>query len=409
VNIIFYLILGILIISFILERILDALNIKYIKPGLPSILKGRYNEEEYSRSQVYEREKSRFGLISSTYSFIIIISFLVLGGFGWLNDIVLSISGSAILQALLFFGIIGFAFDILGIPFEIYATFVIEEKYGFNKTTPRTYVLDKIKSWLLTAIIGGGLLALIVWFYQLTGSFFWIIAWAAISLFTIFMSMFYSDLIVPLFNKQSPLREGEVKTLIEDFAGKNGFSLKGLYEIDGSKRSTKSNAYFTGLGRKKRIVLYDTLINDLSPKEILAVLAHEIGHYKRKHLIIATAIGIIQTGVLLFILSFFLESSIFAEALGADEPAFHLSVIVFGILYSPISMILGLLFNHLSRRNEYQADEYAAERELGPDLGNALISMSEKHLSNLTPHPFFVFVNYSHPTLLQRLDKLGFK
>ena len=408
-NTIFILILIILILTFLLERILDVLNLRYLKPNLPKAVEGRYDKDKYARSQIYEREKTRFSLIISSFSFILIFVFFITGGFAWVNGLVISASASAVIQALLFFGLIGLASDILGIPFEWYSTFVIEEKYNFNKTSPKTFIFDKVKSWFITALIRGGILALLVWLYKVTGSWFWLIAWGAITLFSVFFGLFYSDLIVPLFNKQTPLREGELKNAINDFASQNGFALKGLFEIDGSKRSTKGNAYFTGFGKKKRIVLYDTLIDDLSVSETLAVLAHEIGHYKKKHIIYGLIIGTIQTGILLFILSFFLESTEFAIALGAELPAFHLSVLVFGILYSPISMILGLLMNQLSRRNEYQADKYAADRGLGEDLANGLIKMSQKHLSNLTPHPAYVFVHFSHPTLLQRLNKLGIR
>ena len=405
-NIIFYIIIIILVLSFVLERILDALNLKSLTPELPDIVADRYDKKKYAQSQIYEKERSKFGFLVSSFNFILILILIISGGFGWLNDVVIGISNSAILQALLFFFILGFVFDLIGIPFEWYSTFVIEEKFGFNKTTPRTFILDKLKAWLLTAIIGGGIIALLVWLYEKTGSWFWLLAWGTITVFTIFMSLFYSDLIVPLFNKQKPLKEGDLRTTINKFASKADFSLKEIYEIDGSKRSTKANAYFTGLGRKKRIVLYDTLINDLSVNEIVAVLAHEIGHNKKKHVIIGLILGIIQTGILLFLLSFFLDNQIFAEALGAEQPAFHLSVVVFGILFTPISMIIGLFMNHLSRHNEYQADAFVISHGLADGLAGGLLKLSEKNLSNLTPHPAYVFVHYSHPTLLQRLEKL---
>ncbi len=408
-NSIFYLILIILVSSFVIERILDALNLRSLKPELPLLVAERYDKEKYAQSQLYKKETSKFGLLVSGFHFVLIMVFIISGGFGWLNDLVAGISKSEIIQALLFFGIFGFFFDILGIPFDLYSTFVIEEKFGFNKTTPRTFVLDKLKGWLITAIIGGGILALLVWIYEKTGSWFWLIAWGAVTLFTVFMSLFYSDLIVPLFNKQKPLGEGDLRAAIKDFAMKTGFSIKEIFEIDGSKRSTKANAYFTGLGRKKRIVLYDTLINDLAINEIVAVLAHEIGHNKKKHVTIGLILGIIQTGILLFLLSFFLENQNFAEALGANQAAFHLSVLVFGILFTPLSMIIGLFMNQLSRRNEYQADAFASNKGMAEGLASGLIKLSEKNLSNLTPHPAYVFVHYSHPTLLQRLEKLKSK
>jgi STE24 endopeptidase len=299
-----------------------------------------------------------------------------------------------------------FLFDLLNTPFEIYDTFVIEEKFGFNKTTVRTFILDKIKGWLLSAIIGGGLMAVIIWFYLKTTDDFWLYAWALISAFSIFMSMFYSNLIVPLFNKQTPLEEGELRDEITEFSKKAGFRLKNIYVIDGSKRSTKANAYFTGLGYKKRIVLFDTLIQDLKKNEIVAVLAHEIGHYKKKHTLTGLIISFIHTGLILFVLSLFIGSPVLSEALGTGQPSFHIGLIAFGVLYSPISTILGLGMNEMSRRHEYQADRYAGERYEPGSLIAALKRLSGKNLSNLTPHPLYVFFHYSHPTLLQRIRAL---
>ncbi|MFW6246036.1 MAG: M48 family metallopeptidase, partial [Tangfeifania sp.] len=299
-----------------------------------------------------------------------------------------------------------FASDILNLPFSIYDTFVIEEKYGFNKTTPKTFVFDKIKGWLLGAIIGGGLLALIIFIYQKTQDMFWIYAWLVVAVFSIFMSMFYSNLIVPLFNKQTPLEEGELRTAIENFAEKVGFKLDNIFVIDGSKRSAKANAYFTGLGPKKRIVLYDTLIDDMKTDELVAVLAHEIGHYKKNHIIQGLIISLVQTGIVLFIFSLLIDSPHLSRALGVEEPNFHIGLIAFGILYSPVSFVLGIFMNKLSRKNEYQADAFAAENYKPEALASALKKLSVKNLSNLTPHPKYVFFNYSHPPLLERLRYL---
>jgi STE24 endopeptidase len=284
--------------------------------------------------------------------------------------------------------------------------FHIEEKYGFNKTTPKLFVFDKLKGWLLTIILGGGLMALFFWFYQVFGSLFWLYAWGVMVFFMVFMAMFYSNLIVPLFNKQTPLEDGELREAIQAFSDKAGFKLKNIYVIDGSKRSTKANAYFTGLGSKKRIVLYDTLIKQLSVNEIVAVLAHEIGHYKKKHSIQGIALSVIQTGLMLFILSLFISNTNFSKALGVELPGIHIGLIAFGILFSPISTILGIGMNILSRRNEYQADAYAASFGLADDLIGGLKKLTKNNLSNLTPHPAYVFFHYSHPTLLQRMRKI---
>ncbi|MDP3434258.1 MAG: M48 family metallopeptidase, partial [Bacteroidota bacterium] len=304
-QILFYIIIGLVVADFIFERILEYLNSTRWSDRLPEEVKGIYDEEKYGKQQAYEKVNFRFSIISSSFSFVLLLLMFLFSGFAWLNSVALSISANSILTALVFFGILMFVSDILTTPFSVYDTFVIEEKFGFNKTTPKTFVLDKLKGWLLGAVIGGGLLALIIYIYQLTTSNFWIYAWMVISAFSIFMVLFYSNLIVPLFNKQTPLPEGELKSAIEKFSDKVGFKLDNIYVIDGSKRSTRANAYFTGLGAKKRIVLYDTLINDLTTNELVAVLAHEIGHYKKHHVIWSLLLGILQTGIVLFIFSLF--------------------------------------------------------------------------------------------------------
>lgn len=405
-NTVFYIIIGILIAGFILERWLDYLNLKNTKDELPEELKDVYDTKRYKESQAYKRTNTRFSFLTSSFNLIVLLLMFFLGGFAWVNDMAYSVSENYIVIALVFFGILMFASDILNTPFDLYDTFVIEEKYGFNKTTPKTYFLDKIKGWLLGAILGGGIFAIIIWFYQLTGKNFWIWAWLLSSVFMIFMTMFYSNIIVPLFNKQRPLEEGELRTAIENFADKADFNLTNIYVIDGSKRSTKANAYFSGLGSKKRIVLYDTLIEDLSTEEIVAVLAHEIGHFKKKHTLTGTVISILQTGLTLFIFSLFLNNPALSEALGVQVPNFHLSLIAFGILYTPITIILGLFVNLFSRKNEYEADRFAASKYSAEPLINALKKLSSKNLGNLTPHPLYVVFHYSHPPLLQRVRAL---
>ena len=405
----FHIIVGLVIADFIFERMLEYLNSTQWSDQLPEEVKGIYDEEKYRQQQAYEKVNFRFSAVSSTFSFILLLLMFLFSGFAWVNDLALSVSANAILSALVFFGILMLASDLLTTPFSVYDTFVIEEKFGFNKTTVKTFILDKVKGWLLGAIIGGGLLALIIDIYQLTTANFWIYAWVVISVFSIFMVLFYSNLIVPLFNKQTPLPEGELKTAIEKFASKVGFKLDNIYVIDGSKRSTKANAYFTGLGAKKRIVLYDTLINDLTTNELVAVLAHEIGHYKKHHVLWSLLLGILQTGIVLFIFSLFVGSPELSAALGVAEPSFHIGLIAFGVLYSPISMVTGLAMNIFSRKNEYQADAFAANFFDKKELASALKKLSVKNLSNLRPHPAYVFFHYSHPTLLQRLKALKTK
>jgi len=409
INTVFIAIVVILVADFALERYLDYLNSRHRTTQLPDELKDVFDAEQYRKQQEYKKVNDRFSLLTSSFSFLVILLMLFLGGFSLVDGWARGITSQPVLIVLVFFAILGLGADLMGTPFSLYDIFVIEERFGFNKTTPRIFVMDKLKGWLLGATIGGGLLALIVWFYRVTGSLFWLYAWILATVFSVFMAMFYSSFIVPLFNKQTPLEEGELRQAISAFSEKVGFRLNNIFVIDGSKRSTKANAYFTGLGPKKRIVLYDTLIKELSTKEIVAVLAHEIGHYKKKHTLTGMIAGIIQTGITLFILSLFIGNPALSAALGSDQPSFHMGLIAFGILYSPISLLVGLLMNCVSRRNEYAADRYVKENYEAGELSGALKKLSSKNLSNLTPHPVYVFFHYSHPTLLQRVRALGSK
>jgi STE24 endopeptidase len=298
------------------------------------------------------------------------------------------------------------ASDIIGTPFSYYKTFVIEEEFGFNKTTKSTFFLDKLKGLLMTALIGGGLLALIIWFYQITKEQFWLYAWGLITVFTVFMNMFYSRLIVPIFNKQTPLENGDLRTKIANYAESVGFNLSKIFVIDGSKRSTKANAYFSGFGKEKRVTLYDTLINDLNEDEVVAVLAHEVGHYKRNHIIINLVSSILLTGFTLWLLSIFISNPLLSQAIGVETQSFHVGLITFGLLYSPISEVTGLIMNYVSRQFEYQADDYAKTTYKSEPLISSLKKLSKNSLSNLTPHKSYVFVHYSHPTLIQRIRNL---
>jgi STE24 endopeptidase len=406
-ELIFWIIFSVVVFDYVFEQCLEYLNTIQWSNSLPKQLKGIYNGHEYRKSQLYRRANYRLGMITSALSFAAIVAMLLLDGFACVDSLAAHITEHYILSALVFFLIIGFANDLISTPFDVYDTFYIEERFGFNKTSKLTYVFDKVKGWLLAAILGGGMLALIMWLWSFAGSWFWLIAWGVVSGISVFFAMFYSSIIVPLFNKQTPLEDGELKQEIEIFASKAGFKLNNIFVIDGSKRSTKANAYFTGLGTKKRIVLYDTLINDLSTPEIVAVLAHEVGHYKKKHIISGLLAGILQTGLMLYVFSLLVSSPALSGALGVDEPKFHIGLIAFGILYSPLSFILGIGMNVLSRKNEYEADNYAANYGFGKHLASALKKLSVKNLSNLTPHKWYVFFHYSHPTLLQRLGNLN--
>ncbi|WP_346863769.1 M48 family metallopeptidase [uncultured Draconibacterium sp.] len=405
-EILFWIIIGILVLDFLFEKYLDYLNTTRWSTVIPDEVKGIYDEEKYKKQQAYQKENHRFGILTSSFSVLVTLAMFALYGFALVDGWAWSFTGNAILAALIFFGILLFASDVINTPFAVYDTFKIEEKYGFNKTTPKLFILDKIKGWLVGALIGGGLLALIIFIYQKTGNMFWLYAWIVVSAFSVFMAMFYSNLIVPLFNKQTPLEEGELRDAISAFSKKVGFKLDTIFVIDGSKRSTKANAYFTGLGAKKRIVLYDTLINDLNTSELVAVLAHEIGHNKKKHVVQSLLIGLVQTGVVLFIFGLLINNPDLSKALGVDSPNFHIGLVAFGGLYSPVSFFLDIFMNILSRKNEYQADRFAAENYQPEALASALKKLSVNNLSNLTPHPTYVFFHYSHPTLLQRLAYL---
>jgi STE24 endopeptidase len=407
VDILYYSILFVLIADFIFERWLDYLSTSNWSAELPPELLGIYNEEKYQKSQEYEKATYRFTVVTASLGFIFFLLIFGTGGFGWLDGIIRMRVTNPIFIALLFFAILGIVTEIGSLPFSWYDTFVIEAKFGFNKTTRRVFFLDQIKSLIIGAIIGGIILCLIVWIYLIAGVFFWVYSLFVIAVFSVFMLLFYSSIIVPLFNKQTPLVDGDLKNAIRAFSHKAGFMLDNVYVIDGSKRSSKANAYFTGLGRKKRIVLYDTLISELDTEEIVAVLAHEIGHYKKHHVLTGLFFSLMTTAVMLYIFSLVSSYPPFTQVLGSTIPSFHLAIISFGILYTPLSLVFGFGQHYISRKNEYQADRYAAEMYNGAFLASALKKLSVNNLSNLTPHPLYVFFHYSHPTLLKRLKRLA--
>ena len=373
---------------------------------LPERLKGICDEEAYRKTQLYQKDNNRLSTWSSVLNLAVILIMIIAGGFALVDNLARSLSANLVIIALAFFGVIGFVSDIINIPFGYYDTFVIEKKYGFNTTTLGTFITDHLKSWFIALMVGVPVLGLITWFYYKTGRNFWLYAWGLITVFSVFINLFYSELIVPLFNKQVPLPDGSLRNQIETFSQKTGFKLRNIYVIDGSKRSTKANAYFSGFGPKKRIVLYDTLQKELSEEEIVAVLAHEIGHYKKKHVLLNLIFSVFTTGLMLFLLSVVVNNPSLSKALGSENASFHMGLIVFGILYSPLSLIIGLLTNWVSRKNEFAADNYVREKFKPELLATAIIKLSIKNLSNMMPHPAYVFFHYSHPPLLQRLEKL---
>ena len=402
----FAIILTVIVFNFILERFLDYLNDKNRSSELPKELEGIYDKEKYKKSQDYQKEKSRISFIGSFFSLGLVMSMLLLDGFAWLDSFVQSRTDTPILSSILFFAIIAIVSDVISLPFSIYNTFKIEEKYGFNKTTVPLFIIDKIKGYLLGALLGGTILYFLIQFYESAPDQFWLYAWLLIVAFMLLMNMFYTSLIMPLFNKLTPLPEGDLKNEVNKYAEKTGYDLSQVYVIDGSKRSNKANAFFSGFGSRKKVVLYDTLIKNHTTEELVAVLAHEVGHYKKKHIIQSLIMGILQTGIMLFVLQLFLKDAELAKALGVNQPSFHIGIVAFSFIFSPISQLTGIFSNIISRKNEYEADAYAKKTYDGKPLQDALKKLSVDNLSNLQPHPWYEFFYYSHPTLLKRLKAL---
>jgi STE24 endopeptidase len=405
-EIIFILLVGIIIFNFIKDFFLDYLNSKNFNNKIPEIISDVYDSEKYLKSQEYKKTQYRFSKYSKIFSLLIILSFFYFDGFIIVDSFSRNLFKSEILISLTFFGTIFFGNELLSLPFSIFFTFFIEEKFGFNKTSIQTYISDKLKSWILTILFGGGVLSFIIFQEQIIGENFWIVAWIFITGITIVINGFYAQIIVPLFNKQKKLENGELRSEIEKYSCKVGFDLSNIFIIDGSKRSSKANAYFSGFGKQKRVTLFDTLIEKLNKKQIVAVIAHEIGHYKKNHIIFNLFFSIIQTGIMLYILSLFIYMPIFSNALGIENHSFHIGLITFSILFTPISEISSLIFNLFSRKFEYEADEFAKNTYNGEYLIEALKILSKDSLSNLTPHPKYVWWHYSHPTLFQRVIRL---
>ncbi len=403
----FNILITILLIKFVIDSVLNHLNAKHFDDALPNDVSDVYEINEYRQSQSYKKTNHNFSKITSLFSLITTLLFFFLNGFSIVDEIARGFSNNIIIITLIFFGIIIIGSDIISIPFSLYKTFVIEEKFGFNKSTKKLFFLDKIKGLLMTIILGGSILSIITWFYEFTGNYFWIYTWLLITTFSVFLNMFYSKLIVPLFNEQTILEEGDLKNEIVKYVNSVGFKANNIYVLNGSKRSTKANAYFSGFGNQKRITLYDTLINDLENNEIVAVLAHEVGHYKRKHILYNLTSSIILTGFALFVLSLFIKTPLLSLALGVSHPSFHIGLIAFGILYSPVSQILGVFMNYMSRKFEYQADNYAKNTFSASPLISSLKKLSKNSLSNLTPHYLYVFFHFSHPTLIDRIKNLN--
>lgn len=402
-----YLIIGLVIFNYLFSTVLDFINGRNWRTEIPPVMKDFYHEDKYLKAKNYSKEKGKVSLISSTLSTLITLLFLVFDGYGWLDNFISLYYDIPFLKSGIFFLALFILSDFISIPFSCYNTFVIEEKYGFNKTTVKTFVLDKIKGYLLTLIIGGVLLFGAIYIVSLLENGFWLWLWLSLSVIMLLVNMFYADLIVPIFNKLTPLENGSLREKIESYTNKVGYSLKNIYIIDGSKRSSKANAFFSGLGPRKTIALYDTLVEKHTEEELVAVLAHEVGHYKKKHVFTSLFLTIFQLGLMCFLLETCLKVGEISQALGGKEMVFHLGLVAFGILYSPVGTILSILMNINSRKNEFEADHYAKTTYSGVALELALKKLSVDSLSNLYPHPFYTFIHYSHPPLLKRLSALN--
>ena len=401
------LIIGLVIFNYLFSTVLDYINGKNWKTEVPPVMKDFYDEDKYLKAKNYSKEKGKVSLISSTLSTLITLLFLIFEGYGWLDNFISLYYDIPFLKSGIFFLVLFILSDFISIPFSCYNTFVIEEKYGFNKTTVKTFVLDKIKGYLLTIIVGGILLFGAIYIVSLLENSFWFWLWLSLSFIMLIVNMFYADLLVPIFNKLTPLEAGSLRDKIESYTKKVGYSLKNIYIIDGSKRSTKANAFFSGLGPRKTIALYDTLVEKHTEEELVAVLAHEVGHYKKKHVFTSLFLTISQLGLMCFLLETCLKVGEISQALGGKEMVFHLGLVAFGILYSPIGTILSILMNINSRKNEFEADYYAKTTYNGAALELALKKLSVDSLSNLYPHPLYTFIHYSHPPLLKRLSALN--
>lgn len=396
-----------LLVDLIVHGAADYLNLKKLRAELPPDFKGLYGARRYRRSQEYLKVNTRFGWIVSLYSLVITLAFWFGRGFPLLDNWVRSLGHGPVVNGLIFMGVLLLAKHILELPFDIYATFVIEARFGFNKTTWKTYVADMVKGLGLMVVIGGPLLAAVLAFFEYAGPYAWVWCWAAVTLFSLVMQYVAPTWIMPLFNKFEPLEEGELKSAILDYAQSIHFPLENVFIMDGSKRSAKSNAFFTGFGKHKRVVLFDTLVEQHTTAELVAVLAHEMGHYKKRHIQINLILGILQMGVMFWLLSQFLTVQALFDAFYMEHQSVYAGLIFFGMLYSALDFILGFFLQMMSRQHEFQADRFAAQTTKDPvSLADALKKLSVHNLSNLRPHPFYVWLNYSHPPILERLKAL---
>ena len=393
--------------GFLFSVTIDLFNLKNLKTEVPSEFKDLYDQEKYKKSQEYLRENTKIGFAQGFISTTLLILFIYFEGFNHLDIFVRKLTDNYIEQGLLYIGILSLLSMMISLPFQYHDTFVIEEKYGFNKTTRKTFIIDLLKGLSLGLIVGGLVLTSLLWFFENFENA-WFYAFIFIVGFQLFMMFIAPVTIMPLFNKFEPLEDGELKTEIENFAKKENFKLSGLFKMDGSKRSTKANAYFTGFGKYRRIVLFDTLIQKHTKEELIAVLAHEIGHYKEKHIFRQLFVSILSTGLTFYIFSLFMKNTEIFNAFRMENISVYASFVFFGIFYSPVSTLVSLYSLYLSRKYEFEADSYAARTYKNPKaLSEALKKLSVDTLSNLNPHPLKVFFEYTHPPVIERIKALN--
>jgi STE24 endopeptidase len=396
-----------LVITFLVTLVSELLNLKAADAEVPAEFKGVFDEAASRKSREYLRASTILSLISSAIDLFVLLLFWFSGGFNLLDQFLRGYGYNSIITGVIYIGVLLLTQSLIGLPFTIYKTFVIEEKFGFNKTTPSVFVSDILKSLLLAIVLGTPLLAGVLWFFEKTGSLGWLWAWGGVTVISLLLQYVAPTWIMPLFNKFVPLEEGELKRAIMQYAKKVDFPLAGIYVIDGSRRSARANAFFTGFGKRKRIALFDTLVSGHSIDELVAVLAHEIGHFKKKHIIISMVLSIINLGALFFLLSLFMNNRQLFDAFFMTNLSVYGSLIFFMLLYTPVELILSVFLQVLSRKHEYEADHYAVSTfENGAALGDALRTLSRSNLSNLTPHPFYVFLNYSHPPVVERIRRI---
>lgn len=400
-------ILAVIVLGYLLDTIVSLLNLKALSPRLPAEFSDTYNQEKYRQSQEYTRVQTRFSLVQNSITTALTLAFLLGGGFNLVDLFVRNLEFNSIGSGILYAGSLALLSFIITLPFTVYATFKIEAEFDFNRTTVTTFITDILKSAVLMIIIGAPILAAVLWFFEYTGAYAWLFCWIGTIGFGFLIQFLAPVLILPLFNKFIPLNESPLKEKILDYARREKFRIGGIYTMDGSKRSTKLNAFFTGFGKFRKIVFYDTLLDKIEDDEIVSVLAHEMGHFKKKHIWKMMAASVLQTGLMFYLLSLFLNNPGLFEAFKMDHLSIYASLFFFAFIYSPLSVLLSILVNSLSRAHEFEADRYAALTTGRPEvMVQALKKLSLANLSNLTPHPLMVVLSYSHPPVLQRIKAL---